>query len=116
MSASQEEPSGGKISLDGVRTIRTTEQSHSLLREAFRTASPISVDCSKVTEADLSLVQMLLSARKTAAAYGKGLTLAQPADGALGGILARGGFLTAESPACERAFWLKSEVADEKHS
>lgn len=116
MAASQEEASGGTISLDGVRTIRTAEQSHALLLEALRAASPVSVDCSNTTEADLSFVQMLLSARKSAAACGQCLTLAQPADGALGGILTRGGFLRADSPASERQFWLKSEVADEKHS
>jgi hypothetical protein len=110
MAASQEELSGGTISLDGARTIQTAEKTRSLLLEAFRTASSISVDCSKVTEADLSLVQLLLSARKTAAACGKSLTLALPAGGVVDGILKRGGFPRADSPASERDFWLNSEA------
>ena len=116
MAASREEPSDGTIEFGGIRTVRTAEQSHSLLLEALSAASSIRVDCSHVTEADISLVQLLLSARKTAAGTGKRLTLAHPAEGALGGILTRGGFLRADSPASERRFWLKSEVADEEHS
>jgi hypothetical protein len=116
MAASQKELSHTAIGLDGVRTVRTAEQSHSLLLETFRSASSITVDCSKIAEADLSLVQLLLSARKSAAAAGKKLTLSHAAEGALGSVLARGGFLTEDSPAGERAFWLMSEASDENRS
>ena len=98
MSASQEELSHTTISLDGVRTVRTAEQSHSLLLEAFRNASSITADCSNITEADLSLVQLLLSARKSAVAGNKRFTLAHAAEGALGSVLTRGGFLKPDSP------------------
>jgi hypothetical protein len=105
MAASRKKPSPTAISLDGVRTVRTAEQSHSLLQEALRNASSITLDCSNVTEADLSLVQLLLSARKTAAAGKKRLKLAHAAEGVLGGVLTRGGFLRPDSPAGERTFW-----------
>jgi anti-anti-sigma regulatory factor len=116
MAESREQPSDGTIDLGGARTIRTAGQSHSLLLEALHAASSITVDCSGVTEADLSFVQLLLSARKSAAEFGKVLTLAHPAHGALRDILMRGGFLKADSPAGERGFWLKSEAFDEDHS
>jgi hypothetical protein len=116
MAASQEELSQTAISLDGARTVRTADQSHSLLLEAFRNASSITVDCSQITEADLSLVQLLLSARKSAAAGGKRLSLSHAAEGALGSVLTRGGFLSADAPAGQRAFWLMSEASDENRS
>jgi hypothetical protein len=116
MTASAAEPCGGTIMLSGVRTVRTAEQSHSVLLEALRSASPISLDCSEITETDVSFVQLLLSARKTAAEYGRDLALANPAGGVLLGVLERGGFLTADSPAEELRFWLKSEALHENHS
>jgi ABC-type transporter Mla MlaB component len=116
MAASAEESCDGTIELGGVRTVRTAEQSHSVLLEALRSASSIDLDCSQVTETDVSFVQLLLSARKTAAEYGKSLTLAHPAGETLRSVLERGGFLKADSPAGDRLFWLKSEALDENHS
>jgi ABC-type transporter Mla MlaB component len=116
MAASRDVPSDGTIEFSGIRTVRTAEQSHSLLLEALSAASSIRVDCSQLTEADISLVQLILSARKTAAGTGKRLTLAHPAEGILHGVLMRGGFLRADSPAGELGFWLKTEAFDEDHS
>ncbi|MGO9483709.1 MAG: STAS domain-containing protein [Rhodomicrobium sp.] len=116
MAALQEESSDRTIDFGGSRTVRTVEQSHSLLLEALHSSSSIRVDCSPTREADLSLIQLLLAARKTAASFGKRLTLAHPVQGALHDVLVRGGFLKADSPAEERAFWLKSEALDENRT
>jgi ABC-type transporter Mla MlaB component len=116
MAAPAEESCCGTIELSGVRTVRTAEQSHSVLLEALRLDSPINLDCSQVTETDVSFVQLLLSARKTAMEYGKSLALAHPAGGALLSVLERGGFLRPDSPAGDRLFWLMSEALDENHS
>ena len=56
--------------------------------------------------ADLTLVQLLLSARKAAERDGKRLTLAVPASGALLDALTRGGVLAAADP-----FWLQPGVS-----
>ena len=116
MAASENKSFERTVDFGGARNIRTAEQSHASLLETLHDASSISVDCSGISEVDLSLVQLLLSARRTAASFGKGLTLAHPAQGALRDILVRGGFLRADSPADERAFWLKSEGLDENRS
>jgi hypothetical protein len=116
MGASAKKSGNGTIKLDGVRTIRTAEQSHTVLLEAIRSVSAITLDCSQASEVDVSFVQLVLSARKTAADFGKGLKLSRPANAQLRSVLARGGFLRADSPADELRFWLKNEAFDENHS
>lgn len=70
------------------------------------------IDASGVTEADLSVLQLLLSARKSALKAGKTLTLSAPADGALRDALVLGGFLgTAGQSGPEADFWLNRETA-----
>jgi ABC-type transporter Mla MlaB component len=71
----QEVSSSGTLDLSGPRTIRYADQTRSLLSEALCAHSAISVDCSAVTEADLSVVQLLLSGRMSAELSGKSLTL-----------------------------------------
>ena len=80
----------------------------STLAAALRDHAAIEVDCSAVVETDLSLIQLLLAARRSAGDAGKRLVLAQPAAGALRVALAQGGLLPAEGPAndAEAAFWL----------
>jgi len=116
MAAPAKKSSNGTIKLDGMRTIRTAEQSHTILLEALRSASSITLDCSQTSEADISFVQLLLSARKTAAEFRKNLKLSGPANAPVRGVLVRGGFLRADSPADELRFWLKNEAFDENHS
>ena len=109
----QEALSTGKVNLNGVRTIRSAEETRSLLIEALAGASPLSLDCSLVTDADLSLVQLLLSARKTAQRAGKILTLAAPADEVLQQALSRAGFETSPDPLTgNQSQWLKKEGED----
>jgi ABC-type transporter Mla MlaB component len=111
--ASSERAQTKIVELSGPRTLRNTEQTHSLLAEALSQSSCISVDCSNIPEIDLSFVQLVLAARRAAAESGKSLTLAGPARGALFDALFRGGFLTRrDGPAGGQAFWLKQEASD----
>lgn len=72
----------------------------------------IEIDAAAVTEADLSLVQLLLAARKAAQQSGKTLVLARPVSGALRDVLLRGGFLAPGAPRKEEdAFWLQGASA-----
>ncbi len=105
------------VSLEGGRTIRNAEQTRSLLLEALCGNSPVSLDCSAVSEADLSLVQLLLSARKSAQLSGKSLTLAQPISGALHQALSKAGFATSPDPLTGAgSYWFKGEDDVQDHS
>ncbi len=105
------------VDLSGARTLRNTGQTHSLLAEALSQSSSVAVDCSNIPETDLSFVQLLLSAQRSAAEAGKSLTLVQPARGALFDALMRGGFLRQRGgPGGGQVFWLKQEASDGENS
>ncbi len=106
----QETLSTGKVDIGGLRTIRCAEQTRSLLLEALHGCSPLCLDCSAVEDADLSFVQLLLSARKTAERSGKILTLAHDASGAFLHALSRAGFETTPDPlTSNQSYWLRKE-------
>jgi len=97
----------GKISLSGPQTIARIEETHATLVAAMTKATDLVVDCSDVTEADLTLVQVLLGARRDAESAGHRLTLAHPANGALAQTLLAAGFARPGSlpAAWIDAFW-----------
>jgi ABC-type transporter Mla MlaB component len=105
-------PQAGNVAivLDGVLTIRTTDEARARLTDALARAPTVSVDCSAATEVDVSLIQLLLAARRSAARNGGQLILAQPADGALLATLLRGGFIAAGGPSrgADDDFWLQT--------
>ncbi len=111
-----ERPSGaqasadiGRLELSGAQTIRVIDDIQAKLRELVSVHTRIEIDCAALTEADLSLVQLLLAARDSAEKSGKTIALAAPATGALLNVLSRGGFVDpAGGPAtADAGFWLK---------
>jgi anti-anti-sigma regulatory factor len=102
-----------RFALPSSATIRTIETIRSELLAALERQSTLVIDCAALAEADLSLIQVLLAARKTALQHGKTLALAQPASGVLRDVLLRSGFLAAAGgpPKEETAFWLKGAAA-----
>ena len=62
--------------LDNVQTLRTIDATKDALVERLGLNRELVVDCSRVEEADLSLVQVLLAARKSAENLGGSLRLA----------------------------------------
>ena len=95
------------VAMPAALTIREAERIQSQLLQAVREQEKIVVDCGAATDIDLSFVQLILAARKSAAALGKTLTVIPPASGALQDILWRTGILP--SPAgplpAEQSFW-----------
>jgi ABC-type transporter Mla MlaB component len=81
------------IQLPATATLSTAEDLHRGIMEVLQQSETVEVDCSDVVEADLSLVQLLVAARRTAAASGKSLRLAAPAAGVVRDMLVRGGFV-----------------------
>ncbi|WP_246138571.1 STAS domain-containing protein [Nitrospirillum bahiense] len=110
----------GKIVLEGARTLRNAEETHAALVSAMKAHAVLEIDCGALDEVDLSFVQLLLAARKSARNAQRILKLAQPVSGALRDTLHRGGFLmTAElvagipAPADQTTdsdFWLHTEA------
>ncbi len=69
---------GAMLRLAEAGMIRTA-----LLTSLNGTSSTIAVDCADAAEVDVSFIQLLLAARRTAQARGKCLALSAPASGAL---------------------------------
>jgi len=90
-------------------TVRQAEDVQKTLALAIARHAGVVVDCSGLKEADLSAVQLLLAAHRSAAAQGKRFALAAPASDALLGVLVRAGILDPDAPAGspDADFWLK---------
>ncbi len=102
----------GRLLLDGARTVRTADDTHAALLAMTASHAVLEIDCSRVEEADLSFIQLLLAARSGAGRSNRTVRLAQPASGALLDALQRGGFLAAitDQTASDRDFWLRPEA------
>lgn len=102
-------PSGRKappfaLAFSGNLTVIEADDVCARLLSALAAHDAVAVDCAAAGEIDLTFVQCLIAARRSAAAAGKSLTLAAPASGALREVLQRGGLLDA---AGERPFWTR---------
>lgn len=87
-------------------TISNISEAHDILRSAFEGDNSITIDIGGLEEADLTFVQLIESARRTAAEGGRSIQLRQPAQGAVLQVLQRGGFLDPDDR--DRAgFWLQ---------
>lgn len=76
-----------RIELSGAITIREIEGARRDLLAKLETRTPLEIDCSGVTEADISLVQLLIAAEKS----GVAIRLTQPYPEAVQQVLARSG-------------------------
>jgi len=100
----------GAIAFSGPATIPHVADAWSRLSAAVTAGGDLVVDISCVTDADLSFVQLIESARASSAQQGATLRLAGPAEGALRDVLERGGFLDGAN--AERLqFWTHAGVA-----
>ena len=94
------------VSLSGAMTISSVGAAHAELAAALQAPGPLVVDLSEVIEADLTLVQLIESLRRSAHDAGRVLSLAHPAGEAVREVLQRGGFL--DDDTSERTlFWLQ---------
>lgn len=93
------------VRLHGSINLQTIVETYRDLIGVLGDHAQVVIATDEVTDLDLTLVQLLDSARRTARGAGGSVTLAAPAQGALLAILQRGGFV--ETP-CQRAFWLHS--------
>jgi ABC-type transporter Mla MlaB component len=96
------------VEIAGPADIRSIEAIHRRLLAAMQSANAIVVDLTQAADADITLIQLLETARRHASVNAKRLTLSVPAAGDLRDQLERGGFLAG---ADGRAFWLQRTEA-----
>jgi len=92
------------VCLSGDLTVRTIAAVHQNLISEIDNGKAIRIDLSEADEIDLTLIQLIESARRTAGGARISLELAAPASGELLDVLNRGGFLETTTDA--RIFWL----------
>jgi ABC-type transporter Mla MlaB component len=90
------------LSLRGELTIRTIADVHHQIHAALADTRALVIDLAAAEETDLTLVQLLLSARISAERDGKTVTLAQPLPEAFAHELTRGGFFPSDN------FWTQA--------
>lgn len=81
-----------RIAFDGTISVRNIEPLRSDVLQALAQHTAVHIDCSATEAADLSLIQLLLAARRSAQAAGKQVLLHPPPSAALHAVLLRGGF------------------------
>ena len=96
-----------RIELCGDLSLPSIGQTHEKVLAGFDQDLPIVIDLEGVENADLTLVQLVEAARKSADRRGRTLSLSAPASGPTRAVLERGGFLGAPDRA---AFWLQDTV------
>ncbi len=94
-----------RIRLSGKLTLQGIEGTYATICAALGGNKVVEVDCSDANSFDLSFVQLLLSARRTA---GERVRLAMPLPAALQDVLQRGGFLA--QGCMDLAFWQAQAV------
>ena len=102
-------PDEARLVLSGAVTMQAADAVHARLLEMVD-HPVVEIDCSDLTEADLSLVQLILAARVSARKAGRTVVLAAPAANVLRDLLQQGGFLNADagSSHSDNEFWLQT--------
>ena len=81
------------------------------LHQALSGSDTLLLDCSGLTQVDLSIIQLLAAAHKTAVAAGKVLRLITPTGDPLAALLRQAGFVSADGRPLtpEGQFWINAE-------
>lgn len=93
------------IRLSGVASIRSIGRHHDVLCATLSAGADVALDLGDIEDADLSFIQLIISARRSAQARGLSLTLSSPAPEPILQTLERGGFI-GPAPDDRRHFWL----------
>lgn len=88
--------------------IRNIKDVHDEFLTYVKNNSDVKIDLDSCEDGDLALIQLIESARKTAAADAKSISLTKPANTIVQTTLRRAGLLDVFSPA-DAKFWLHKE-------
>lgn len=91
------------VTLSGAIDVRSIEDAFAKIKQASG-PDGLEIDLSAVTDIDLTFVQLLEAARRTATETGAPLRLSAPASGFVLETLQRGGFLS-DPPDARSLFW-----------
>jgi len=89
--------------------IRNVKDVHDELLKNLKANAAVEIDLSACEDADLSLLQLIEAARKSAAAEAKQVSLTKPAGDMIRALLDRAGFLGSFTRDDAR-FWLHQEA------
>ena len=79
------------LRFEGGATIRSAAEAQLLLREALAAGGDVEVDCAGVDEADITFLQLLIAAHRSAVQRGIALRLAPPPSPELLAVVERAG-------------------------
>lgn len=100
------------LSLNGPLTIKTIGSARDILQafvgEHAERGRTLTLDIDDASECDLTLAQLVISARKAIAARGAKLKLKKPAAGNFLAMLERAGLLTGDKK--QDGFWLEGKA------
>ncbi|MDC9811709.1 STAS domain-containing protein [Rhizobium binxianense] len=97
------------IKLSDLLSIRCVSELYSKITDEFHGRDVIIIEIPESSEADLSFIQLIESARRQAKAKGKTFKLSSPASGAVLKVLERAGFIESFDKEDEN-FWLHKKV------
>jgi len=95
------------FNLDGSQTVRTIETTRDRLRAELARSDAIAIQSGAVEDVDLSLIQLLLAAKRSADRAGKSLTLALPVGDKLRAALHNAGILAGPGGTSDETLWLR---------
>jgi len=97
---------GSCVRFSDTINISNISAAHDILLSVIEGNSSVVIDIESLEEADLTFVQLIESARRSAAESGRSIQLSRAAEGAVLQVLQRGGFLDPEDR--DRTdFWLQ---------
>ena len=97
------------VELPDILNIRNISNVYDLINPKIKSGKSILISIPKSAEADLSLIQLLESARIRAKTAGTHIIMSSPAEGSVLSVLERGGFAQTFSPE-DKKFWLHEEA------
>jgi anti-anti-sigma regulatory factor len=105
-------PASAVFPLAGSVGVRDAARLAAELQQALSGPVSVAIDCTNLADIDLSIVQLLVAAHKTATAAGKPLRLISPAGGPLAALLRQAGFIAADDRphTPEGQFWTNAEA------
>jgi anti-anti-sigma regulatory factor len=89
--------------------IRNINDIYEELLAQFEGSDHVVIDLDAAEDCDLSMIQLIESARRHGSDTGRDVILAKPANASVAALLARAGFLEGFS-AADSKFWLHKEV------
>ena len=101
-------PKPRQVALSGDLTLRGVGEAHVAISAALSKHPSVVLALDPAAPVDLTLVQLVYSARRSAAEGGGDVALAAAAGGGLLEVLRRGGFLADQAA---RSFWLHDSEA-----